>query len=530
MFLVTSKEMQKIDKICIKSFCISESILMENAGRSAAYYFLDIFTNFYKKKVGIFAGKGNNGGDSFVMARYLIQKNIFVTIFLLSKKKEIKGTTSKHNLDIINKFNIDIFEIYDEKKFNNFLLKSVFKQYNIWIDSIFGIGLKNKIKEHYKIIIDFLNNTKKPIFSIDIPSGINADSGEIQEICINAYATVTYAYPKIGLFINPGCNHVGKLKTVDIGIPSLVINKIKCKTRLVEYCNIVSGYKPRNTDYHKGLTGPLIIIAGSHGKTGAAIMSSMAAMRSGAGLVTLCIPESLNAIFETCLIEVMTYGLPDNPPGIINNTAYDFLFPILINKKCIVFGPGIGITSDTFIVLEQIIENSSSPIIIDADGITLVSKSIEMLNKKKNSIIITPHVGEMSRLTNLTVEEINKNKVNIVRNFCINFKVHLVLKGNNSIIGHPNGDIYINTTGNAGMSSAGMGDVLTGIIASFITQGYSVDFALRFGVYIHGLAADFLKKKKGVFGYLATDIINYIPEQINKIHKDKVIKTNYLRN
>lgn len=516
MYLVTASEMQQMDRQTIESFGIPGRVLMENAGLGATRVLLDQFDGIINKNVGVIAGRGNNGGDGFVIARYLAQKGSDVTVYLLAESAGVKGDAAA-NFKLLAPLNVPVVEMPDEQSF--LAHKTGILHQEIWIDALLGTGLKSDVKGYFKKIIEFINTLGKPVFSVDIPSGLNSDTGQICGACIRAQATATFAFAKTGHILFPGAEYTGYLKIIDIGIPDYIAKNIRPKQHLLTPERIRTAFRPRIHDAHKGTTGHVLVVSGSVGKTGAAAMATMSAMRAGAGLVTLAIPESLNPVLETQVLEAMTYPLPETENGIIGESSFDKIIDLLSGKKCLAIGPGLGEAAETKKLVHRIIKESPVTIVLDADGLNNIAGSTEILKKAKAPLILTPHPGEMARLMDSTAGSILKNRINCAREFAQEFNVHLVLKGARTIVAHPDGNIFINPTGNPGMASGGMGDVLTGIIAGLAAQDLSPESATHAGVYLHGAAADTLAKKIGPFGYLATEVMNAIPSQIKLLVK-----------
>jgi len=514
MYLVTATEMQEMDRQTIESFGLPGRVLMENAARGATRFFLEQFKGLANKKVAVVAGRGNNGGDGFVMARYLAQKGIRVSVYLLSQIHKVRGDAAA-NLKLLSPLNIPVIEIPDQESFS--IHKIAMSHHHIWVDAIFGTGLKSDVKGFFKEIIDFINNSNKPVFAVDIPSGLNSDTGQLCGVCIRANATATFAFSKTGHILFPGAIYTGNLEIVDIGIPTHIVNNVRPLQFLLTPDLIHTVFQPRPPDVHKGHFGHLLVIAGSPGKTGAAAMTAISAMRTGAGLVTLGIPASLNAILETQVIEAMTHPLPETVDGILGEVSFNTIMDLLDDKKCLTIGPGLGTALETKTLVHRLIKDSTKPIVIDADGLNSLVGHTEILKNLNVPVILTPHPGEMARLIDTTSGDVQKDRIGCARNFAENFNAHLVLKGARTVIAHPDGRVFINPTGNSGMASGGMGDVLTGIIAGFISQGHSPELAAHAGVYLHGAVADSLAQNSGPFGYLATDVMNAIPEQIKKM-------------
>ena len=502
MILVDAKEMQEIDLQAIEEFGIKSIVLMENAGKGAWEIFLKSFSNLEDKSISVIAGKGNNGGDGFVIARYLFNQGFNIKIFLLAKKNSLKNDT-KINCELAQKLKIPIFEIENQKKFQKY--KKDFKKQDIWIDAIFGTGLKSNIKGFFKDIIEFINKQKKPVFAIDIPSGIDADRGRICGVAIKARVTASFAYAKIGHMVLPGSKYSGKLHIVEIGIPNYIQKKINPKQYAITTKSISQKLKKRTLDSHKGSNGHILIFAGSVGKSGACIMAAKSALKSGAGLVSCAVFSEINNIIETNLIEAMSIPL-DSKKNILKT-----LIKSAKKKQAIIIGPGLGQNKETKKISLDFIKNTKIPIIIDADALNFIAENKSILKKLNPNTVLTPHPKEMARLIDIDVQNLQKNRFEIAKKFATKYKIHLVLKGAKTIIASPNGSVFINTSGNSGMATGGMGDVLCGIIASFIAQGYDICDSCQIAVFLHGFAGDILYKKIGAIGFLPTELINFIP-------------------
>jgi NAD(P)H-hydrate epimerase len=360
------------------------------------------------------------------------------------------------------------------------------------------------------------------VFAVDMPSGLNSDTGQPCGTCIRAQGTATFALAKIGHYTYPGADYTGKLAVIDIGIPASVVESVGPQQYLLTAERIRATLPLRSADTHKGQTGHLLVIAGSTGKTGAAAMTAVSAMRAGAGLVTLGIAESLNPIIETQVMEVMTAPLPECRYGILAANAIDVLTMLADGKNCLAIGPGIGQAEETRSLVRKIISQIDTPLVIDADGLNNIAGQTQLLKKAKGPVVLTPHPGEMARLIEASSTVVQQNRLACARDFATNFGVHVVLKGAATVIAHPDGSAYINPTGNPGMASGGMGDVLTGVLAGFITQGLTPKAATHAAVYLHGAAADTLAQTVGPIGYLAGEVMNTIPREIKKLLKNKI--------
>lgn len=518
MYLVTAAEMQAMDRATIEEFGLPGRILMEIAGRGA----FDLLGrrlgervgDLTSKKIGVLCGRGNNGGDGFVIARYLDQVGVPVTVFLLADAQRVSGDAAA-NLSLLAPLNIPVVQLPTATDFAR--TKGLLATQEIWVDALLGTGLNAPVRGYFREVIDFINANGRPVLAVDIPSGLNADTGQPMGSCIQATATATFAFAKIGHQIEPGVSLSGHLEIVDIGIPPHITRKIAPKQQLLTPQMMQQTITPRPPQAHKGTTGHLLVVAGSPGKTGAAAMTATAALRSGAGLVTLATPRSLNPIMETQLTEAMTIPVPETAGGGWGPEASDALRTVWSDQRAVALGPGLGQDPKARELVHSVVRNCPKPLIIDADGLNCLEGSLDLLAQAPHPPILTPHPGEMARLAGLPTREIQADRVGTARRFAQTHRVYLVLKGARTVIAHPDGQVEINPTGNAGMAAGGMGDVLTGIIAGFITQGYDPSAACRLGVYLHGAAADELAAHMGSVGYLAGEIMAEIPRQLARL-------------
>lgn len=516
MRLVTASEMREMDRMTINEAGIPGVVLMENAARSATKVFLDHFNPQHDSFIVILCGKGNNGGDGYVMARYLHEKGMNVTVGITGEKSSITGDALV-NLKIIEKLGLDILEIIDDEAFHS--LKDKLLKSSYIIDGLLGTGLNSPVRGMYKEIIENVNLSGKPVMSIDIPSGLNADTGQEMGVSVRADLTVTFGFPKAGQFVYPGAELVGRLVNVDIGIPHVVSDKFEPGYRLIEPEDFITDICVHKRDVHKGSRGHLLILAGSTGKTGAAALTAAGALRAGAGLVTVGVPESLNPILECKLTEAMTEQLPETKDGTLSLKAGNYINRLLSGKTALAIGPGLSTNPETVELVCKIIKKSELPMVIDADALnalSMTSGSLEFLDGKK---ILTPHPGEMGRLTGLDTREIQADRLKISREFSQKHNCHLVLKGARTVVADPKGVLYINPTGNPSLATGGTGDVLTGIISGLLAQGLPESKAATAGVYLHGLAADYFAEQNGESGLIATDLLEIIPFLIDSLSR-----------
>ena len=509
MKVATAEQMQELDRKAIETYRIPGIVLMENAGRGATEVISNTFPDLQKMKIAIVAGKGNNGGDGFVIARYLLNRRISVKVYLLADSKGLRGD-AETNFQIFQRMKGEVISVPSSKDYQK--VKRELEKFDLLIDAIFGTGLDAEVRGYYREVIDHLNTLQKPIVAIDIPSGLDANTGKPFGTAVRASLTITFGLPKIGHVISPGLDYVGKLKLVDIGLPKKLVEEERIQTYLLENDEIRGWLStPRRPDTHKGDYGHLLVIAGSVGKTGAAAMACEAALRIGAGLVTLAIPKSLNAIMEVKLTEVMTEPLPETPKQTLSLRAFSSILRLCENKKAVIIGPGIGTFRETQSLILKLMKTLNLPIILDADGLTALATQPKTLPTTNRSLILTPHPGEMAKLIRSTPKDVQEDRISISRNFAQSHHVHLVLKGHRSLIATPKGEVFINPTGNPGMASGGTGDVLTGMIGGLICQGFDILPSLQMAVYLHGLAGDEMAQELGEKSLIARDIIEKIP-------------------
>ncbi|HVP35431.1 MAG TPA: NAD(P)H-hydrate dehydratase [Terriglobales bacterium] len=527
MKLVTSDQMRKIDKTTIEREKIPGLELMEKAGLGSAFSGKKLLEENVKgKKVVVFCGKGNNGGDGFVVGRYLSKWGAKIEFYLLGKKEEVKGDALA-NLKKAVSLKLPIKQVTREKEI------PLGVKADLIVDAIFGTGFKGKVNGLEEKAVQFINSSKTKILSIDTPSGLDVDTGSVAGECVKANLTPTMGLPKVGQFFFPGKSYCGKVEVIDIGVPQKVIDEQKINLNLTTE-EEVKGILPRRPgDAHKGTCGKVFLISGSTGMTGAATLASLSCLKAGAGMAVLGIPHSLNDIMEVKVTEVMTKPLPDvRKRGALALRGSGEIMQALKWADCVALGPGLGQHFETVELIRRLVTRIELPLVIDADGLNAISKDSSILNQAKAPMILTPHIGELSRLINVPIEEIAKDRIRHASESAKKFNCVVVLKGAPTIIGEPEGQIFVNPTGNAGMATAGSGDVLTGIIVGLLAQilmmkksdfgsvgqdikKTMVESALA-GVFIHGLCGDLARDEKGEMGMIAGDMMEKVPEALRK--------------
>jgi len=513
MKLVTAAQMRQLDQQTIEEIGVPSIVLMENAGRTTYQILRQEFPDL-DGPVVVLAGRGNNGGDGFVVARYLANAGFEVMVLLLAEKSQIGGD-ARINLGILDQLTVPVREIITEED----LLDQIplLEDASLLVDAIFGTGLSSEVKGLYRTAISILNDTPAPVLAIDIPSGLSADTGHPLGVAVLADVTVTYGWPKIGQIFPPGRDLVGRLWQVDISIPPNLAEISRLE--LAEPADLRLLLPQRYSDSHKGTFGHLLVVAGSVGKTGAAALTGEAALRVGAGLVTVGVPASLNAILEMKLTEAMTLPLSE-PEGVqgLGRRALEELAAAMPGKTALAVGPGLGRHPETIELVRQLVRRSTIPVVLDADGLYAVAHDLESVAEAVAPVILTPHPGEMSRLLGCLSKDVQANRPNAALELAERTQAIVVLKGAQTLIANPEGRIMINNTGNPALAQGGSGDVLTGMIGGFLAQKMAPFEAACLGVYLHGLAADVRAVRQGVCGMLAGELLEELPELIQEFY------------
>ena len=509
MELVTAAEMRELDRAAIEGRKIPSLRLMENAGNAVAREIERRFGSLRGKTVTIVSGKGQNGGDGLVVARLLRQKGCKARVALLTAPSALKGDAAA-NLKRFQRAGGRCHAIETDANLTA-VLGPLLQTSDLLVDAIFGTGLNAPVKGVAASAIDLMNASSRPIVAIDLPSGLDADTGTVLGTAVTATLTVTLARPKRGLYLGVGPNYAGVICVADIGIPADLIATAKIPVTLLDAASIRSLLPIRNRTAHKGTFGHAGLIAGSAGKTGAAAMAAMAALRIGAGLVTVATPRSVSDVLEAKLLEAMTFPAPETEARTLSKQALESLRAFAADKTALAIGPGIGTHPDTQTLVHNLLVEVNKPMVLDADGINALAGHREMLSRAGGPLILTPHPGEMARLLEITSAEVQRDRLGVAARLAREQNVCVVLKGAGTIVAGPDGRLAVNSTGNPGMATAGTGDVLTGIITGLLVQGLSAWDAACAGVYLHGLAGDLAASEQSEIGLIAGDVIQAIP-------------------
>ncbi|MEO6692757.1 MAG: NAD(P)H-hydrate dehydratase [Saprospiraceae bacterium] len=512
-------EVREAEKRIIEEQGVPSLLLMENAGKNSCEIILKQFPDLDNYKINIICGKGNNAGDGFVLARHLIIKGYHVTVVLITEPDSLKDD-ARINFELLFKQSLSkliVISLYEFKKNYNKNGKSLI------VDAVLGTGIKRELESKFKDTIECVNkcgeNSKTKVISLDVPSGLSSDG--INETIVNADLTVTMGCMKTELMFGSGKENSGDIEIADIGIDETLFAKYNSyKKYITDHTDAPFIFPKRKKVSHKYSNGKVLFIGGSKGLSGAVMLSSISTLKSGAGAVAAGVPKSVYKLLGKKLFEVMMIELDENKDGTVSSNQSDKLKKRINWADCVLLGPGLSINDETKEFVKEIISNCEKNLVIDADGLNNLAEDLSVLKnrKTKNDIILTPHIGEFSRLAKVSVDEIEKNRFEIVRAFVSEYKVNLVLKSETTITCDINCNIFINPTGNESLATAGSGDVLSGIIASLFARSKDAKMAMLCGNYLHGLASDiYAQKKKNKQSATPRDIIEMIPEAISEV-------------
>ena len=507
MIVVTPRQMQEIDARAIKKCKVPGLTLMENAAQALAEKALEMLASNSPGTVCIVCGPGNNGGDGLAAARLLKAQGLEVNVFLLGSLPQLKGD-ARTNAQRFKAAKIKVNEIKGGPGLA--LLKKSFGRSHLIIDAIFGTGFRGTADQPAGQVIEAINSAGLPVLSADIPSGVNGETGQVIGPAVAAQVTVTIGLLKTGLLFYPGKELAGEIIIADVGFPPKAIDEQKTNVSTIEAKEAKRMLPGRKPNAHKGSCGTVLVLAGSVGMTGAAHLASLSALRSGAGLVYLGVPESLNDVMEGKLTEVITKPLPETRTRTLSLHALDRIKALMAKADSMVIGPGLSTHPETVELVQAVIKHLKIPAVLDADALNALSNKAELLYNPAQ-FVLTPHYGELARLTGKSIAEIKENPVQAASQLAVKYNQTVVLKGAPTVIAAPGGKVWVNTTGNSGMATAGTGDVLAGLIAGLLAQGLSPETAAGLGVYLHGLAGDLAADQKTQYCMLAGDLLNNLP-------------------
>ena len=507
-------EMRELDRKAIERFGIPEMILMENAGL-AVFQALAEHYPLAGKRFAVFCGSGNNGGDGLVVARKIHSNGGKVTVFLLGNADKFRGA-SRQNYETALALSLEVYQVEDSEVIRRYLSEfgsageMAESPDTIIVDAIFGTGLERPVSGLYADVIELINTSRKPVISVDIPSGVNGDTGEVMGTAVRADLTVTFGLPKLGNLLYPGSQLCGELLVSHISFPPELTNSPDLHIAV----NEPQPLPPRKVDGHKGDFGQALFIAGAKGYYGAPALAALSFLKAGGGYSRLAAPASVIPFIAARSPEIVFLPQAETAAGSLALEAKEILLQAANRLDFTVLGPGISLNSETVELARRLAAEITKPLLIDGDGITAVCASLDILRQRTAPTILTPHLGEMSRLTGLSMADIRSRPVDILQETAAGLNAVIVLKGAHSLIGLPGGEVWINLSGNSGMATAGSGDVLAGTIAAMAGLGLPAAEAVRKGVFLHGLAGDLAAAAKGEDGITAVDIMEWLPHAV----------------
>ncbi len=518
MKICTVNEMRDLDRRAMEEYGIVQELLMENAGQAAYFTILREY-GMKNKHFTIFCGGGNNGGDGLVVARKLHSNGASVRVIMLGDRRKFKGA-AQQNLDIAENIQVPMMEWRDVSE-----AREAVQNTDFIVDAIFGTGIDREVEGKYKEAIELINSSGKTVLSIDIPSGVNGDTGQIMGTATDADYTTTFGLPKAGNLLYPGFEKGGKLYVTHISFPPGLYDSQKIK---------ISSNEPRplpqrKKDTHKGDYGKVLFIAGAASYLGAPYFSALSFLKAGGGLSFLATPESISEFIANKGSEVIFVPQKETPSGSISSQNKQQLLEFAETTDMVVIGPGLSLNEETQQLVRELVGEIQKPVLIDGDGITAVAHDTECIQKRHAPTLLTPHPGEMARLTQQNTKDMLKNKIPVVQNTARKLNACIVLKGAHSLIGCPDEKVFVNLSGNPGMATAGSGDVLSGTIAAMAGMGFSPEDATRMGVFIHGLAGDLAARETGEDGLMANDIMNKLPAATKALRErfDEITRDGY---
>jgi len=496
--------MRAVDARAVGQLGIPGPRLMESAGTGAARVIAREFAPIRGKRVVLLCGKGNNGGDGFVVARRLTASGARVRVLLLARRDEVKGDAAA----ALRRWRGRVDEVIAPSPLT--ALARELARADVIVDALLGTGLTGAARGLMASAIDAINAAGRPVASLDLPSGLGSDTGAVLGPVVKARVTPTFAGHKRSLLLYPGAALAGRVEVIDIGIPAAEVER-GMTTFLLEESDARRYFPPRETDAHKGSFGHVLVVAGSLGKTGAAGLAGRAALRSGVGLCTIATAASQQPIVAGFGMEPMTEPLPETKGRAIALEAKGRIMELAAKIDAVALGPGLSLDPETQDLVRALIVDLRKPMVVDADALSALAGHLDVLDRAGGPRALTPHPGEMARMLGTSIAEVQADRLEVVRAFCRRHRVSLALKGAGTVVGDPDGRVYVNPTGNPGMASGGSGDVLTGMVGAFLARGLDATAALQSGCFLHGLAGDRACAERGQEALIAGDLVEAIP-------------------
>jgi len=515
MKLTTAAEMRAIDRDAVTQYGMPSLLLMENAGRAVAACALEACAG-RGRRVLVLCGKGNNGGDGFVAARHLWNHGLHVTCVLAGQPGDLHGD-AQTNFDLATRLGVRIvaFEEWGEA------LDCLLREADVVIDALLGTGFQGEPRGSVSAAIQALAGSKRAcVIAVDVPSGLDADTGRLASLHVRADHTVTFGLPKIGLATYPGRGAAGELLVANISLPRPLLERPDLQVEWLDADRMRDLWSPRPADAHKGNAGRLFVLAGSVGMTGAATFACDAALRAGAGLVTLGIPASLNAILEAKLTEAMTIPLSETETQAHSPVSLHAVRAWLDRVDALAVGPGVGRDARTGTLLRNLVRECPIPLVVDADGLNLLSPADE--NTFPSHAVLTPHPAEMARLLGTETAEVQSNRLEVAKTAAARLGCVIVLKGAATVVAHPDGHAAINSSGGPALATGGTGDVLTGMLAACLARGLAPYDAAIAAVFMHGVAGEIVGERFGAPGGVAGDVVQSIPDALRRLRAGEI--------
>ncbi len=503
MLILNNAQTKKLEDIAVNEGGIEHIKLMENAG-TAAFRFINDRIGVNNKSVAIVCGRGNNGGDGFAVAKRMLDGGAKVRVMLALGRPTTEDAGKL--LDESEKSGIKTISYVEDENERQEFAKTL-EAADIIVDAIFGVGFHGTVSDSLKNVIDMINLARGTVISIDVPSGVDSDSGEVVEPCVRADYTVTFSTMKPGHVIYPAVDYCGHVHVALIGIDERLIQEQEHHISTIDYQKVRTSFPVRGSNTHKGTFGKLLCICGSMGMAGSATFAGKAAAMSGVGMVEMAVPRDIYPIVAANLVDPVYVLLESNSSGTVSANSLPIILERMRSATAVMIGCGMGKGEDVSAVVEEVIRSSEVPIIIDADGLNAIKDNPGVLGEAKAPIIMTPHPGEMARLVGKTNDEVQSQRLEVASSFAMTYGVYLVLKGANTVCAAPDGSIMINLTGNPGMSKSGSGDVLAGLLGSLLAQGMDPGTAAAAAVHIHGRAGDKAADNFSQHSMTANDII-----------------------
>ncbi len=512
--IITAAQMQTLERRTIGEARIPATTLMERAGSGVASCIEQWAGAVNGKTITVICGKGNNGGDGFVVARLLRRRRANVRVLTMAPLSELSRDAALMYRRFVKTAGPSSIIPYKSKD----TAYSLLQESDLLVDALLGTGLSSAVTGRYGEVIESINKMSCPVVAIDVPSGLHADTGMTLGQAVCAALTVTCGLPKIGLYQNQGIDLSGSITLVDIGIPPSYVDALDSRVALLTPQWVHGCLPRRERSGHKGTYGHAGIIAGSVGKTGAAALAAQAALRVGAGLVTVATPSSVNDILEAKLLEVMTMPMPETKAKTFSRAALDRLLAFMAAKDAVAIGPGLSTHHETVELVQALTARLDRPAVLDADALNALTGRTAILASCKTPPIITPHPGEMARLeAEATPQTVNRDRIGTATRFARERGLFVILKGARTVIARPDGAVAICPTGNPGLATAGTGDVLTGMVVGLLAQGLPSWEAACTATYLHGAAGDLAAARTGEVSMIAGDLLGQIPTALNRM-------------